>query len=103
MLWVALSLLARIGVVFSLLARIGVALSLLARIGVALSLLERIGGECSTIHSRRELFCFSFFFLFFLKVEISSGTLIPLTCKDQSTLAQRAETTEDECSRTSRM
>ena len=36
------------------------------------------------------------FFIF--KVEINSGTLIPLFCQNQSTVAQRAETTVAECS-----
>ena len=38
---------------------------------------------------------------FFFKVEISSRTLIPLFGPDQSTVAQRAETTVTECSLTS--
>ena len=41
--------------------------------------------------------CAFFFFL----VDISSRTLIPLLCQDQSTVAQRAETTVAECSLTS--
>ena len=32
-------------------------------------------------------------FFFFFEAEISSNELIPLLCKDQSTVAQRAETT----------
>ena len=36
-------------------------------------------------------------------VEISSRTLIPLLGQDQSTVAQRAETTVTECSLTSRV
>ena len=53
----------------------------------------RILGECSTIHSPLALL--------FFKVEISSRTLIPLFGQDQSTVAQRAETTVTECSLTS--
>ena len=52
----------------------------------AFSSLARIWGECSAIHSPPSLF-------FFFKVELSSRTLIPLLCQDQSTVAQQAETT----------
>ena len=41
--------------------------------------------------------------LIFFEVEISSRTLIPLLSQDQSTVAQRAETTVAECSLTSRV
>ena len=54
---------------------------------VAFSSPARILAECLTIHSPPELF-------FFFKVEISSRTLITLFRPwDQSTVAQRAETT----------
>ena len=59
---------------------------------VAFSSRARILGECSTIYSPTALF----FFLF--KVEISSRKLIPLFRPDQSTLAQRDETTVTDCS-----
>ena len=51
------------------------------------SSLSRMLGECSTIRSPSALFSF------FLEVEISSRTLIPLLGQDLSTVAQRAETT----------
>ena len=41
------------------------------------------------------VFCFCLFVCFF-EVEISSRTLIPLFCQDQSTVAQRTETTVTE-------
>ena len=47
------------------------------------------------------LFLVFFFLSFLYKVEISSHTLIPLFGQDQSTVAQRAETTVTECSLTS--
>ena len=56
----------------------------------------RIFGECSTIYLPPTL-------LFLFKVEISSRTLIPLLCQDQSTVAQRAEATVTKCCLTSCM
>ena len=41
------------------------------------------------------VFCFCLFVCFF-EVKISSRTLIPLFCQDQSTVAQRTETTVTE-------
>ena len=70
---------------------------------MASSSLARILGECSTIHSSPARCCF-FLFLFvclLFLIEISSRTLIPLFCQDQSTVAQRAQTTVTECSLTS--
>ena len=61
-------------------------------VAVAFSSHARILGECSTIHSPPSIF---------FKVEISSCTLIPLLFQDQSTVAQRAETTVAECFLTS--
>ena len=61
---------------------------------VASSSLARIRGECSTVLPRPRFFSLP-------KVEISSRTLVPLFLgKDQSTVAQRAETTVAEWSLT---
>ena len=49
-------------------------------------------------HSFPACAVFSFFLFLFFEVEISSRTLIHSLCQDQSTLAQRAETTVAECS-----
>ena len=57
--------------------------------------LANILGDCSTIHSPPA------FFIFILKVEINSCTLIPLFRQGQFTVAHRAETTVAEFSLTS--
>ena len=63
---------------------------------MAFSSHARIWGECSTIHSLPVPFFLSF------EVEISLSTFLYL-CQDQSTVAQRAETTVAEWSLTSCM
>ena len=69
---------------------------------VAFSSLARIWGECSTIHYPLAVLLLLLFVCFlFFKVEISSGTLIPLFGQNLSNVAQRAETTVAECSLTS--
>ena len=60
---------------------------------MAFFLHSRIWGECSTIDFAPA----PFFLLLFFKVEISSCTLIPFLGQDQSTVAQRAETTVTKC------
>ena len=64
-----------------------------------LSSLARISGECSTIHSPPALFFFIFFF--FLKWGLARAHLFHSLVQDQSTVAQRAETTVAKCSPTS--
>ena len=53
-------------------------------------------GKCSTIHSPPALF-----FFFFLKCRLARTHLFRCLGQDQSTVAQRAETTVSECSSTS--
>ena len=55
----------------------------------------RIFGECSTINSPPALFSF------FLKWKLARAHYFHTSCQDQSTVAQRAETTSSRCSLTS--
>ena len=59
-------------------------------------------GECSTIHSPPALFLFLFCF-FFGSGDYLAHTNSTLLCQDQSTVAQRAETTVAKLSLTSYM
>ena len=63
---------------------------------VALLSLARIWGECLTFHSPPAHFTF-----FFLKWRLARAHLFHSLGQDQSTVAQRAETTVAECSLTS--
>ena len=63
---------------------------------LAYSSRARILGECSTIHSPPALF-----FFFFFKWRLSRAQYFYSLGQDQSTVAQRTETTVTECSLTS--
>ena len=56
---------------------------------VAFFWLARIWGEYSTVHSLPALFCF----LFFWKWRLTCAHEFHSLCQDQSTVAQRAQTT----------